>query len=156
MSNENDSKLNVAMFDSGADLSCHRADVSQLDSSTNITVDRPAPVRMFGESEDRSVVGLAGFNFLTQAGIVADLLKTAERVLSKPCPSRLQELENALRTFERFTAPVAYGVDDVPDANNKLSEEDKLDVLNVFAAEYEVKDSDWEALHYIVNKTHGE
>ena len=142
MSNENDSKLNVAMIDAGTDLSGHKVDVSQLDSSTNI-------------SEGRSVVGQAGFNFLTQAGIVADLLKTAERVLSKPCPSRLQELENALRTFERFTAPVAYGVEDVAGIDPTLSLNEQLEALENYAHNYQTKDSDLYAIKYSIDIVRG-
>lgn len=94
--------------------------------------------------------------YLHQAGVVSDLLLAAELVLADGSKEAAEGLRAALDNFEHYTAPVAYGVDDVPDADDKLSNEDKLDVLNVFAAEYEVKDSDWEALHYIVNKTHGE
>lgn len=104
--------------------------------------DSPAPLQLSPNKFTRG----SEFAFLVQAGVVEDLLKAAEHSLTSRTPESIDALKSALRTFEHYTAPVVYGADDVAGIDSGLSLEDRLDVLDHYAHNYDTKDADLYAI----------
>ncbi len=95
------------------------------------------------------------FNFLDHCHDVNELLKVCVEILPTLSPEHQAKLTTELRTFEDFVVPTMWGIGDVENRSDddddeteapELSDDDKRCILNAFSADYECKQSDWDAL----------
>lgn len=90
------------------------------------------------------------FDLLPQSCYVADLLSAAQDALPMLHGPIRQQLENAVRGFEKNTVVTSWGIDDFGSDDGSvhqvMSDAERIKALALLQKDYKVPDEDWRAL----------
>ncbi|MBK6616195.1 hypothetical protein [Ottowia sp.] len=88
------------------------------------------------------------FTFLHQAHSVQTLLRLCAQAISVLPAELASQMSESMCEFETSSAVTMWGIGDINDDPTRvqLSEAEKRQVINTFAAQYSAKDADWDEL----------